>query len=436
MGFRVTPRIAIAFTKASVALTCAWPPSLSATKAELLFFKVLWCAAFTSSIGLLLPLFNAICEYYNEPIILGKNVSLFAAVAQVTIKMVVCRLMQQRFRVSHSGSDALEQIWPSLCQTVDKETDSERTRFQRLFFDLETFCRHATEEENVVLQRHVDRYKYSHGIYTACCFLTSIFVICGPLYSPQDFPTHAKYPFPVEHQPVRGIIFLHQALVGFQASAGMAIDAQIALLLRFATARFEILGTQLDRARSESEFNACIEKHTRLLSCLLFIIILFTSRIPSTVLSSNVLFTSISLYNNINNIYVRFSRRTNFRYTKSIYTAVKFIVLATAITTNLAVIFGSLNLITRQPLTLKILYALVVVSASGELFVYSWSADSLVQQTTYTGTKAYDTDWFQLDAKLQKKVYFMIFRSQKCEAIQISGLLPQISLSYYAKVGP
>ncbi|XP_076380243.1 odorant receptor 13a-like [Megalopta genalis] len=354
MGFRVTPRIAIAFTKASVALTCAWPPSLSATKAELLFFKVLWCAAFTSSIGLLLPLFNAICEYYNEPIILGKNVSLFAAVAQVTIKMVVCRLMQQRFR--------------------------------RLFFDLETFCKHATEEENVVLQRHVDRYKYSHGIYTACCFLTSIFVICGPLYSPQDFPTHAKYPFPVEHQPVRGIIFLHQALVGFQASAGMAIDAQIALLLRFATARFEILGTQLDRARSESEFNACIEKHTRLL-----------------------------------------------RYTKSIYTAVKFIVLATAITTNLAVIFGSLNLITRQPLTLKILYALVVVSASGELFVYSWSADSLVQQTTYTGTKAYDTDWFQLDAKLQKKIYFMIFRSQKCEAIQISGLLPQISLSYYAK---
>ncbi|XP_078046903.1 odorant receptor 13a-like [Augochlora pura] len=354
MGFRVTPRIAIVFTKASVALTCAWPPSLRATEAELLFFRALWCIAFASSIALLLPLFNAICEYYNEPIILGKNVSLFAAVAQVTIKMIVCRLMQQRFR--------------------------------RLFDEMETFCKHATKEENVVLQRYVDRYKYSHGIYTAWCFLTTVFVISGPLYSPQEFPTHAKYPFSVERQPLRSILFLHQALVGFQASAGMAIDAQVALLLRYATARFEILGKQLDKARSESELNACIEKHTDLL-----------------------------------------------RYTKSIYRAVKFIVLATAVTTKLAVIFGSLNLVTKQRLPLKILYALVVVSASGELFMYSWPADSLIQQGTYTAEKAYNTDWFQRDAKLQRKIYFMIMRSQKYEAIRISGLLPQISLSYYAK---
>ncbi|XP_076283629.1 odorant receptor 13a-like [Lasioglossum baleicum] len=354
MGYRVTPRMAISFTKASVALTRAWPPPLQTSKSELFFFNVSWCASFISSIGLLLPLFNAICKYYDEPIILGKNVSLFAAVAQVAIKMIVCRLMQKQF--------------------------------QRLFFDMEEFCEHATEKENAVLQRHVDRYKYVHGVYTLWCFLTTVFVICGPLYSPQAFPTHAKYPFPVEEQPLRSIIFFHQSLVGFQASAGMAIDAQVALLLRYATARFEILAMKLERVQSESQLNACILEHARLLS-----------------------------------------------YTKNIYRAVRFICFATAVTTNLAVIFGSLNLVTKQPLPLKILYALVVVSASGELFMYAWPADSLIHQSTGIARSVYNSTWFEQNVKQQKKMYFMILRSQKREAIQITGFLPQISLFYYAK---
>ena len=100
MEKRIAPERAILFTKLSVALTCSWPPSSLATKTQLLLFNVLWCTAFVSSIALFLPLMAAIYEYRKHPIVLGKTVSLASAVAQVAIKMVICRLQQKRFRVS------------------------------------------------------------------------------------------------------------------------------------------------------------------------------------------------------------------------------------------------------------------------------------------------------------------------------------------------
>lgn len=101
MGKRVAQlERAILFTKLSVALTCSWPPSPLATKNRLLLFNALWCTAFASSVALFLPLLAAIYEYYKSPIILGKTVSLASAVAQVVIKMIICRLQQRRFQVS------------------------------------------------------------------------------------------------------------------------------------------------------------------------------------------------------------------------------------------------------------------------------------------------------------------------------------------------
>ncbi|KZC06047.1 hypothetical protein WN55_07133, partial [Dufourea novaeangliae] len=225
---------------------------------------------------------------------------------------------------------------------------------QRLFFDMENFCKYATEEDRIVVQRHMDSYKYSHVVYAIWCFLTCLFVVSGPLYSPQMFPTLAIYPFPVEYQPMKSIIFFHQILVGCQATAGMAIDAQIALLLRYATVRFEILAIQLRKAKSGQDLNACIREHVKLLW-----------------------------------------------YTKSVYKSVRFIALATVATTHIAVIFGSLNLVTSNK----------------------------------TAAAAYETNWFEENVDIQRKIRFIILRSHRLEAIEISGIMPKITLSYYASVG-
>ncbi|XP_076682513.1 uncharacterized protein LOC143376271 [Andrena cerasifolii] len=354
MGFLVTPEKAILFTKLCVALSCSWPPSLLANKTRLLYFNVLWSVAFLSTIGLLLPLLCAIYEYHKEPMILGKTVSLFSAVAQVTIKMIVCRLQQKQFKI--------------------------------LFYDMECFCKRTTTQERDILQRHIDKYKYYHATYALWGVLTAAVVVSGPLFMPQTFPTPAVYPFPVERQPLKSFIFFHQSLVGFQAFAGMAIDAQVALLLRYAAARFEILMVELNEAETNRELDACIRKHQKLL-----------------------------------------------RYIRRLRRSVKFLALATVATTNVAVIFGSLNLVTKQPLPMKALYALVVFSASVELFMYAWPADNLIHMSKETATVAYNTNWYDKDVNMQKKISCMILRSQKLETIHISGILPNLSLSYYAK---
>ncbi|XP_068972063.1 odorant receptor 13a-like [Bombus flavifrons] len=355
MGKRVAQlERAIFFTKLSVALTCSWPPSPLITKNRLLLFNALWCTAFASSVALFLPLLAAIYKYYKSPIILGKTVSLASAVAQVVIKMIICRLQQRRF--------------------------------QMLYFDMENFCKHATKTERMVLERYVDKYKYFHCIYILWSFITTAFVICGPLYSSQTFPTHAIYPFSTKHQPYNSLIFFHQSLVGFQASSGMGIDTQVALLLRYATARFELLGIQLRNAKTNSELNVCIQKHIELL-----------------------------------------------RYTKEIRLSIKYLVLATIATTTIAVIFGSLNLIANQPLILKTLYAIVVFSASVELFMYAWPADGMMRMSARAATSVYDTAWYKRDISVQRKVFRIILRSQKLETIGISGVVPQLSLSHYAK---
>ncbi|CAK9821662.1 Odorant receptor 13a, partial [Anthophora retusa] len=370
----VTLEQAISFTKLSVALTCSWPPSPLATKTQVLFFNTLWCTAFVSTVTLLLPLFNGIYEYRKDPLILGKTVSLASAVAQVAIKMIMCRFQQKQFQI--------------------------------LYFDLENFCKRANLKEKVVLQRYVDRYKYFHGIYILWCFLTTLFVISGPLYSPQTFPTHAIYPFKVNHVLLKTIIYFHQSLVGFQASAGMAIDTQVAFLLRYAAARFELLGNEMRNAKTDCEFNACIEKHIELLRLFLFYYVIH----------------SVPL----------FGVMCVKRYTKKIRQSIKFLILTTIATTTVAVIFGSLNLIANQSLLLKALYAIVVFSASVELFMYAWPADSLMRMSTKLATDIYNTDWLGKDVKLQKKVYYIILRSQRLEAIRIDGVVPILSLPYYA----
>ncbi|CAD1477278.1 unnamed protein product, partial [Heterotrigona itama] len=98
MKKRIAPEKAILFTKLSVALTCSWPPSPLATKTQLLLFNALWCTTFVSSVTLFLPLMAAIYEYRKHPIVLGKTVSLASAVAQVVIKMMICRWQQKRFQ--------------------------------------------------------------------------------------------------------------------------------------------------------------------------------------------------------------------------------------------------------------------------------------------------------------------------------------------------
>lgn len=130
---------------------------------------------------------------------------------------------------------------------------------------METFCKRADDETNVMLQRYVENYGRIYGSYSLWCYVTAIGVICGPLFLPEEFPTHAKYPFPVERYAVKVIIYMHQSLVGLQAAAGMCIDVNIAILLFYSAARLELLDRRIRNIANERELNECIKLHNEIL---------------------------------------------------------------------------------------------------------------------------------------------------------------------------
>lgn len=129
---------------------------------------------------------------------------------------------------------------------------------------MEIFCTQADEKTNITLQHYVDKYKYIYGIYILWSYMTAVGVICGPLFLPQEFPTHAKYPFSTEH-PIKSIIYLHQSVVGFQAAAGLCIECNIAILLFYCAARLELLAQKIRNVKNENELDACIKLHDKIL---------------------------------------------------------------------------------------------------------------------------------------------------------------------------
>ncbi|CAL1672827.1 unnamed protein product [Lasius platythorax] len=80
----------------------------------------------------------------------------------------------------------------------------------------------------------------------------------------------------------------------------------------------------------------------------------------------------------------------------------------------------------------KIQYSIVVFSASLELFMCAFPADNLMHMSSRICLGAYESNWFQGSISMQKKILQIIFRSQKPEVIRINGILPALSLRYYA----
>ncbi|KAI4488404.1 hypothetical protein M0804_005252 [Polistes exclamans] len=348
-----SPEAALLFTKLAVGLASSWPPSPMANKFRTLIFDISWYALFTSGLLLLFPLFNTLYVLRDNYVVISKSVCLFCAVIQVLLKMIFSRI--------------------------------QRTQFQALFFEMENFCRNADEQERSVLERTVERCKFVHVTYTLGCYFTAVIIICGPLYTSQNFPTDAKYPFEIDHHPIKEIIFLHQTLVGLQASAGLTIDCQVALLLWYAGAKYEILTEKLMDIQNDNQLNFCLKKHQEII-----------------------------------------------KYTEQVKGVVKYLILTIVTTTNVVIIFGGLNIVSQQPLIVKVQYIVIVISASTELFICAWPADNLITMSQNISQGIYNSNWLSSKPKTRRTIIQCILRSQKPENIHIGSILPALSLKYYA----
>lgn len=133
--------------------------------------------------------------------------------------------------------------------------------FQRLIKEIKFCCENANSYERQVFQGYVKNYAIFYGISAIWFYWCALIVVVGTLFISDPFPTNAEYPFPVDFEPVKSIVFVQQALVGFQCSAHLCINIFCALLLLFAAARFEILMNELRAVENIESLIKCIEKY-------------------------------------------------------------------------------------------------------------------------------------------------------------------------------
>lgn len=95
--------------------------------------------------------------------------------------------------------------------------------------------------------------------------MSSIVVIILPFVMDQPFPLLIEYPFDAHHQPLRTILYIHQVIVGIHVSGQLCSNVFMALLLWFASARFEILTEELRKTTDIYHLAKCIRKHQHLL---------------------------------------------------------------------------------------------------------------------------------------------------------------------------
>nr|UEN71243.1 olfactory receptor 60 [Gregopimpla kuwanae] len=259
-----------------------------------------------------------------------------------------------------------------------------RKKIQVLISEMMDFVNLASPKERAILECYMDKCSGFHATITIMYYMTAACIICGPLILPQPFPTNAIYPFPVSSPLVKFAIYIHQGFVGFQCSTGLTLDFQSAVLLWYSGARLELLAKEAQMIENKREFRTFIKKHQHLLW-----------------------------------------------YAGEVRTVIRYVSLTTAAMTGIATAFGLLQLISNQPLLVKLQFATVVISSGINLYTCAWPADNLTSVCRLVGAGIYSSPWFRMPAKLLKDYNFVLHMSQKPVVISIGGFIPVLSLQYY-----
>ncbi|XP_050586348.1 uncharacterized protein LOC126920277 isoform X2 [Bombus affinis] len=347
----VAPKTAIAFTQFILGLSCCWPLSSTATKFQILCFKILRSVLFLNALLLFCPLLYAIYVHRYDTVMFCKAVSLALAVLQVLLHSFYCF--------------------------------NQYDRYQRLIEEMKSCCKEANSYERQVFQRYVDKYAVYYAASAAWFYWCGAIVPIGTFFLPDPFPTNAEYPFPVDFEPVRSIIFLQQSLVGMQCSSLLCTNIFCALLLLFAAARFEILMTEIRAANSVKSLIKCVKKYY-----------------------------------------------TRKRYAEEVANTARYTTLITLCICGVESVFAGIIFIGRQPFTLKLQFVTVSVTVLLAVFMCAWPADNLIDVSENTMRAVYQSKWYEQSLRTQKFILFMMI-PQSPVILRIKCFIPAFSLNYY-----
>ncbi|XP_015439489.1 PREDICTED: uncharacterized protein LOC107194384 [Dufourea novaeangliae] len=348
---QVSPEKVINFTRVCVALSFCWPLPTTATRSELRRFKFVRSILALNAIALMSALLYSLYGYYDDPANFAQAACLMTAITHA--------LMQICFGIT------------------------QYEHLQWLIEEITAYCEEAKTNERQILQRYVDRYSMFYGISAIWFYLTAVMVVVGTLFISQPFPTKAEYPFPVDYEPVRSIIFFSQALAGFQCAAHISFNIFVAMLLFFAVARYEILMMELQNVTRFVDLTNCLRKYSH----------------------AKV-------------------------YAQEVANCAWYVVATTVSVSTVALVVGGVNFFGHQPLTVKLQYVCILGTGLLEVFMCALPADHLLDMSQKALHSVYEGRWYEQDVKLQKTVlYTLTYRNPV--AVRIKCIVPVLSLKFF-----
>ncbi|KYN19137.1 hypothetical protein ALC57_08493 [Trachymyrmex cornetzi] len=431
----------IAFLKVDLTFACCWPLPMKATKFQKIRDKMLRLFCCLNSIIMSISIIYTLNKKYDNLIFVMKVSCELSAFLLVPIQIIMYTFQSDHLQSNDIGYAGYESSWYSKDISLQKNLLHTVSRCQTpitltvpcllptlslkyyasiIIYEMEDYIQQAKSEERNIFQRYINKCKLFYG--TTICFMTTTAIIMwfGPLLLPQPFPIEVEYPFDVNKQPLRTIIYLHHIMAVYQSRTQVCSNIFIALLLWFTAARFEILSHKFQKSTSTSEFIICIQLHQRLLR----VGIMYNKRL---LLAINIIIKCL-----LSHFYFIKNVLSNYRYAKNVTITVRYIVLTSIGFSTIAVVFSGLTFLSQQPLAIKTQFLAIATSALIEVFICAWPADYLFRTSNDIGYAGYESSWYGKDISLQKNLLHTVSRCQYPVTLTVPCLLPTLSLNYYA----
>ncbi|KYM97624.1 hypothetical protein ALC62_11919 [Cyphomyrmex costatus] len=353
MEGKVTLDRVIAFLKVYLIFACCWPLPPNATKPQRLLRSAFQCFCVTNSILVGIAAAWTIYKHNDDMFLVMKLGCQLSAIIQVPLQLILFEMQKKRL--------------------------------QFIILEMEDYYQRAKDYEKKIFQHYIDKCKPFYVGILCWLAMTGISVIFTPLFASQSFPTEAQYPFNVEFQPLKTIIYAHQVLIAYQSVIQVSTNTFPALLLWFVVARFKILSVQFRTVTNMKELVNYTREHSLLL-----------------------------------------------RYAKEVSYAIRYVALLCVTFSTGAVIFGYLTFMSRQPWSVKWTFLMIAFCGFVELYMYAWPADNVISTSIGIASAVYDSLWYNDNLTMQKILIHIILRSQHPVTVSVPCALPNLSMNYYA----
>ncbi|XP_025262023.1 uncharacterized protein LOC105259377 isoform X2 [Camponotus floridanus] len=342
MACSVTFEKLIVFLRMHLAFACCWPLPPTATKMQITYDKFFRLFNGLHSMLMIYAVAYRIISQYNNTLVIMQLGCVLGTLCEVPLQIYL-------FTQQHDS-------------------------LQTIILKMENYSKHANSTERNVIQEYINKHIVIYGITLTLMTVALVAMILVPLILARPV-LELEYPFSIDYQPMRGIIYLHQSFALYQVYVQVCATVFLALLLWFSTARFEILANKFRIATEYSDWKACIQEHQELL---------------------------------------KFTRQVTF--------SISHITLSSL----------GVSTITRFPMFVKMQYSIICCSSLAKVFLCTWPADHLMSMSCYAGDAAYNSLWYEHEIASQKIMLYTLLRTQRPVIVSVPGLVTALSLQHYA----